>query len=491
MPPLPSAEIPIAEQSRPKQKAMAGLVSKGRIYSGNPLPVGPSDYAPKNAKIIGRVIDISGVTYQLKIGEVEINDVSVEEILEYVSALELEEYEHQQFEEERIALAAVEAAVEEAKREKHERIKQRAKMKGVILYESGSGSNDESEAREQIAVGRHGRARPTYTHLFLKTKSKKGKPFVSNAHDSISMSDDNDETMSTGEPTIRAPIVSGAVSFTELSKRRRRERDKATGELLPLSPAEQETTIELQKRPRRRRHPVTGELMPIGWRYSAGDPDDADAQRTSTLPSPARNSNLSQDHQAKRRKLDKDTYTSRSPSPELLESATTVSPGTLRPFRPTASKTPKIVAVQLLTSEDEADERKAASPNQVSRSPPKAVQHRSLSNMMHSATFSSTAETSPEPTLEAFVRKSPLKSPATQLKTSIMNPSAGHISSAEPPNITYEVEESDDNVGNDEWFIEAVLSHSWSDPRTHPTVLGDRPVMLYQVKWEGYKEPTW
>jgi hypothetical protein len=36
-----------------------------------------------------------------------------------------------------------------------------------------------------------------------------------------------------------------------------------------------------------------------------------------------------------------------------------------------------------------------------------------------------------------------------------------------------------------------VLAHSWSDPRTHPRSLGDKPVMLYQVKWECYKEPTW
>jgi hypothetical protein len=42
-----------------------------------------------------------------------------------------------------------------------------------------------------------------------------------------------------------------------------------------------------------------------------------------------------------------------------------------------------------------------------------------------------------------------------------------------------------------EYFIEAILAHHMSDPRTHPAEFGKSPVMLYQVKWEGYDEPTW
>jgi hypothetical protein len=54
-----------------------------------------------------------------------------------------------------------------------------------------------------------------------------------------------------------------------------------------------------------------------------------------------------------------------------------------------------------------------------------------------------------------------------------------------------EEEASDEELGDEEFFIETVLAHSWSDPRTHPAALGNKPVMLYQVKWQGYKDPTW
>jgi len=70
---------------------------------------------------------------------------------------------------------------------------------------------------------------------------------------------------------------------------------------------------------------------------------------------------------------------------------------------------------------------------------------------------------------------------------------------AAPPSPTSDSNSSSasesDSEASDEseaYEIEAILSHRWSDPRTHndPT-LGNKPVMLYQVKWVGYDEPTW
>ena len=46
-------------------------------------------------------------------------------------------------------------------------------------------------------------------------------------------------------------------------------------------------------------------------------------------------------------------------------------------------------------------------------------------------------------------------------------------------------------MADNEWVIEKILSHSKSDPRSHPTSLGRVPVMLYRVKWEGSEETTW
>lgn len=42
-----------------------------------------------------------------------------------------------------------------------------------------------------------------------------------------------------------------------------------------------------------------------------------------------------------------------------------------------------------------------------------------------------------------------------------------------------------------EYDVERITAHHLSDPRTHPAGLGTSPVMLYQVKWKGYREQTW
>jgi len=51
--------------------------------------------------------------------------------------------------------------------------------------------------------------------------------------------------------------------------------------------------------------------------------------------------------------------------------------------------------------------------------------------------------------------------------------------------------DSDSEMADDEWAIEAILGHGRSDPKTHPSELGKKPVMLYHVKWEGSDETTW
>lgn len=522
MPPLPSVEIPVIVRSDIiKSKASVRHAPKPRIYSDEPLPVIPSDYAPKNAKIIGRVIDLSGVQYTLKIGEVEINGVGVEEILEYVSVFELEQYENQQFVEEGIAQEAAEAFEEAQRQEKLERIKQRAKTKGVVFYETNTGTNDETEGGEEV-VGRHGRARPTYTHLFKRFKEKKGKRILPTMDGPLEMDDDlgdEDEEASDDEPVARAPMVRGPVSSTELPKRRRRKRDKVTGELLPLSPVAQKSTelirlspvaqhsmFDVKKRQRRRRHPLTGELMPVGWRFDPTDRDDIYEKRRDGHALLNRKLSLSQEHEAKRPKLGTGSEWSRSPSPSPPKPTLTTytSPTKPRPFTPGSRAAMEIPTVDLISSEDEPEERvppKRGTSNL--KSPPKPTTPRSTNNMMRSMALSSAAETSPEPVLPPVIAGlSPSKIKATspqdtrkvagparltEQKTSIMNPSASRASSTEPPLQSSEAEASDD----EEWFIEDVLAHSLSDPRTHPTSLGHEPVMLYRVKWEGFEDPTW
>ncbi|KAG9647737.1 3-hydroxyacyl-CoA dehydrogenase type-2, partial [Aureobasidium melanogenum] len=49
-----------------------------------------------------------------------------------------------------------------------------------------------------------------------------------------------------------------------------------------------------------------------------------------------------------------------------------------------------------------------------------------------------------------------------------------------------------DSEGSEVYAVEKILAHGLSDPKSHDkSVHGDKPVMLYHVKWEGYDATTW
>lgn len=55
-----------------------------------------------------------------------------------------------------------------------------------------------------------------------------------------------------------------------------------------------------------------------------------------------------------------------------------------------------------------------------------------------------------------------------------------------------ESESEEDSDNSEVYTVEKILAHSKSDPRSHNTsVHGEKPVMLYLVKWEGYEDTTW
>jgi hypothetical protein len=69
--------------------------------------------------------------------------------------------------------------------------------------------------------------------------------------------------------------------------------------------------------------------------------------------------------------------------------------------------------------------------------------------------------------------------------TSIMNP----IAALSDDNADQEGEDEDESEDEDgEFFVEAIVGHRLSDPKTHP---GKERVMLYHTKWEGYDQLTW
>jgi hypothetical protein len=53
-------------------------------------------------------------------------------------------------------------------------------------------------------------------------------------------------------------------------------------------------------------------------------------------------------------------------------------------------------------------------------------------------------------------------------------------------------ESEEDSENSEVYTVEKILTHNKSDPSSHnKSVHGEKPVMLYLVKWEGYDDTTW
>lgn len=547
--------IPRSESVSLSRQSTARM--KPRMYDEGPLPIKASSSAPRNARIVNRMLDAGVVTFELQIGSTTINDVGLDEVLDYVSMYELEEYENRAFEEERELLRIVKEEQEKLKYEKMERMKERAKRKGVLLQPESSGEGLDAAATEEedVATGKHGRARPSYKHMYKKFKERRRRKRDPKTGELLPFSDEEEGQAlefesSENEPAGAAVNVAARQGSSraplenpiEMPKRRRRKRDPLTGELMPLNPLPQELSRQSEerataglssepavqlgekpKRPRRRRHPLTGELMPLGWRY---DPEaekvgKATQKAAITVPDVKRLS-LSQEHGPKRRRLDeRSSSEQRSASPAIKANGSARAGGALSAF--------KIGAVVNLGSseEDEAGEEFAVvQPTSKPKLKPKLLRRSFGGTSVVQSTATSTApESSPEPSKDNIAENRasarhvasrsvsqssrsstssiiPLQanSPPSRLQrpvpaTSITRPSvAAPATSILQPSATAATgpsSESDSEMAEDEWAIEAILAHGRSDPRTHPAALGKKPVMLYQVKWEGSDELTW
>jgi hypothetical protein len=121
------------------------------------------------AKIISRSSPARGVfTYTLQVGDVAVPNVSIAEMMDYVSEYDLEVFENQEFEKE---------IKEEATRQKERlAVKTHAGVlrqnRSVSLSEgSVSGASLSSENNRTTAGGRQ---RPTYTHFYPKQRAPRG-----------------------------------------------------------------------------------------------------------------------------------------------------------------------------------------------------------------------------------------------------------------------------------------------------------------------------
>lgn len=469
-----------------------------RQYNDEPLPVKPNTTAPKNAHIIGREQEHDGglVGYRLKIGDVEINGVGVDEILDYVSALELEQFEMLRFREDIEILKVLEQDMEVERKEARAKAAERASMKGAVFVEDGSDSDGlagfgETDEPADVQIGKHGRARPDYSKFYKPPRGKDKKVYGDLVDEE--MADDSMQT------NIDEPSASRSGAQQEQPRRRRR-RDPTTGELMPLAPLSPPPKSEHEKhiKKRRKRHPLTGMLMPLGWRYDPETDASAQRQRMGLDPAPKEPSfkrlSISEHHEAKRPRLDTESSaksSSVSPIPtkaDIMAKAASQSTPKAGVF--------KAAVVDLMSSDDELNDA-VSTPKSGMKPPPKQAGNSMMRGTIEPLATTSAEESSPEPVRTTSTTRPSATSPsasqrtrkAQQPVTSMLAPSAARASSVESPPAASEEGTSDDE--GDEWFIESILAHRMSDPKSHPPELGKQPVMLYSVKWEGYDSPTW
>jgi hypothetical protein len=513
---------------------------KPRTYDDKPLPIQASDHAPRNATIINRVFEGGLVTFELKIGDTVLSEVGLDEVLDYVSAYHLEEYENAQFQEEEQLLRIAEEEDRKFKEEQHARKKERAKTKGTVIFESNSDEQDATEAK--VDIGKHGRARPSYKPLYNVFKQRRQRRKRDpKTGELIPLSDDDmeadmEQQESYSDDQFESKPDLEPFSLDNLPKRRRRKRDPVTGELLPLEPLGPNQTqhsnpgfsrsvtvedrpqsvdrdlLEKPKRQRRRRHPTTNELMPIGWRYNPAEEQHKPASglKVSSMQSLS----LTNESEPKRRRLDQSASSNeRSRSPAVAPLSAFVRGDVISlhgsdsddsasdsiDVRPAAPK-PKLlrrgiggasVAKTLVKSQSpsESPEPSSLATLPVRSSPRKSGLSRTRSTESSSPMIPlqvDGSDSSSEEEAEEGTRES-VSQPRAKPVTSIMHPSADKDEASS----SGESSEEDGELSEDEYFVEEILSHAPSNPVTHPSHLGKEPVMLYQVKWEGYPGTTW
>ncbi|KAM0716649.1 hypothetical protein Q7P37_008094 [Cladosporium fusiforme] len=550
---------------------------KPRVYGDGPLPIQASDIAPRNARIINRVFEDGKVAFELKIGETVLEDVGLDEVLEYVSAYHLEEYENKKFKEEEELQRIADEEDQRLMEEEHARHKERAKRKGVVFMEERSEDDDEDAMDTEMATGKHGRARPSYKKLFKKFKQRRRRrkrdpatgELMSRSEDDddglvettaqqsssdeqfqddkvkqrrrrrkrdpatgelMPLSEDggDDKLENTGQRSSSGEARQGGVPLDNmgLPKRRRRKRDPVTNELIPLPsepgvpptnrsryddprkerPPSPLRVFEKPKRNRRRRHPVTKELMPLGWVYDA----EAEQRGRQEVP-PIQRLSLSKHNEPKRRRLE-------SSSPHH-RSGLAVRPG------PTIAPVSAFKQGDVIHLDDSDSETSAEEAIQFSHTPKPKLLRRSVGGApivaipsdrevgLSPGRSNATLPVRTTPSISSRARLPSVRSDSSIIPlevedqilsseededrpapapsapiTSIAHPSAGVGKSSSSESGS---ESEDEDLPDDEFFVEAILTHAWSSPQTHPPEFGKKPVMLYKVKWEGFADPTW
>lgn len=423
---------------RTHRRASTDLFTQPKPTGKAPLRTKLSNYAPRSAKIVSR--NFSGAalapTYDLKVGEVDIPNVSLDEIFDFVShrdyeifentlfAREIQEADRQQLEETLLSQKLAFANLK-SKKNKNPVHTSSENTDDATGPDSSADEFPQLLQQEPVEIGRHGRPRPTYGQFYLQRGGGRGRR---------------------GRPR--------GSGLTRAEFKQRKVSDRGGSRATPSSAKEhrieaaESTSDAISSEPLKRRKLDATSASPARSSIRARTPVKPDPASSPDVLSPP----------------DRVVITPKKPT--YLQAPTSAT----KTLSNSASKRRSLAALPpdpALTSaaDDDDDEEEDDASSIVSTSS-------SLSSEAYNLFLTSK-------------RKGPQRPPAHPGPSS----SSDHRISVEAAEDSSP--DSDEDSEDSSFEIEAILEHRLSDPSTHPENVGRKPVMLYHVKWVGYEELTW
>ncbi|KAI4793474.1 hypothetical protein E4T44_12651, partial [Aureobasidium sp. EXF-8845] len=361
-------------------------------------------------KILSRSSPARGViTYTLQVGKTAVPDVSIRELMDYISEHDLEVFENQEFEKD--------IKEEETRQKEHlaakaqQRLGQNRSVSPSDRDGSVSGTSHSGSDGKDTRTTTGGRQRPTYTQFYPKQRASRGS-----LKQPVSVRNGGENILYNSRTSTDVDTVDHRDS-----KRRRVREDRSTS-----SAQDDAESI-----------------------YSVGSPNPPPTQPPSAMEQAA--GLLSDTHESDPMELDEETDNDVS-----------------IPIRQPTGPATKAATSAFFTFREHAAPKSSSSSSQPLSAKDKLVA---------SLTAQQAAATSKMPSASNSLNPSSNNNNATRQAVVDLNESS-------------ELEEDSDN--SEVYTVEKIITHNKSDPSSHnKSVHGEKPVMLYLVKWEGYDDTTW
>ncbi|TKX24352.1 chromo domain-containing protein 2 [Elsinoe australis] len=397
----------------------------------NPLSSRLSDKAPRSAHIISRQYVGAGAVpaYTLRVGNTTIPDVELDEIFEFLSPQDLETFENASFKRENDEKDIIQQALHQAAAKRGPGRPRKDQTSSGVTQSSNSNDDSAASSTDAAVAPEIAAGRNGRPRPSYSHLYKRGRGRARRSRGGYGPTRAEWQARQQSESEQDLPISTAALSINDTAKRRRLDTSRSHS--------------------RSRRTSVT-------------------TRSSSDILSSPQHANS--DSQVKRE--------TPSAPPEPLFHISTLKAGSSAVSRSNeeellSDRTSSVVSSSTLESSASLDASATSVAGTARRPSPTSL----LAPQAHGSRAT--------PTLA--IPRAP--QPAARSSSPLMAPPKAPIRSS--PSINVASASDDDDEEGESYAIEKILDHHLSDPKTHPAELGRKPVMLYQVKWEGYDELTW